>query len=107
MISTLKTYLAKDLAKVTAMTTAVVTVTYSCIAQAEYVGTGQNLDVDPKFQDAAGADFLHGTLDDDLSLQYGSPCIDKGTSTGAPDEDIDGQPRPARSGYDMGAYERQ
>ena len=87
--------------------TPVVTVTYSCISQAGYAGTGQNIDSDPAFQDEAGADYVPGTLDDDVSLQHGSPCIDKGTSAGAPDEDIDGQPRPARSGYDMGAYERQ
>ncbi len=38
-------------------------------------------------------------------LSASSPCIDKGTSNGAPDKDIDGRIRPQGGGYDMGAYE--
>jgi PKD repeat protein len=41
----------------------------------------------------------------DLHLLSSSPCIDSGTSEGAPDYDIDGNPRPQGSGYDIGAYE--
>jgi len=41
----------------------------------------------------------------DLHLQPGSPCIDAGTSEGAPDDDIDGDARPQGAGYDMGADE--
>ena len=41
----------------------------------------------------------------DLHLLSSSPCIDSGTSEGAPDYDIYGNPRPQGSGYDIGAYE--
>jgi predicted outer membrane repeat protein len=47
----------------------------------------------------------------DLRLLAGSPCIDTGTSAGAPDDDLDGNSRPIdgdKSGsqeWDMGAYE--
>ena len=36
----------------------------------------------------------------------GSPTIDGGTATGAPNHDFAGNPRPAGSGYDIGPYER-
>lgn len=42
----------------------------------------------------------------DYRLQAYSPCIDTGTSVGAPDIDIEGIPRPQGCGYDMGAYDR-
>lgn len=41
----------------------------------------------------------------DYHLSASSPCIDKGTSDGAPDKDIEGRKRPQGGGYDMGAYE--
>ena len=43
--------------------------------------------------------------DTDYHLSSSSPCIDTGTSNGAPNTDIDGNPRPQGNGYDMGAYE--
>ncbi len=46
-------------------------------------------------------------LDEDFHLQSDSPCIDTGIETGAPSDDLDGNPRPSCSGYDMGAYEYQ
>jgi len=71
------------------------TVTYSDVWQASgtYPGTG-NINSDPTFV-AAG----------DFHLQLGSPCIDAGTATGAPSDDIDGNPRPLGFEFDMGAYE--
>ncbi|MBN4058947.1 right-handed parallel beta-helix repeat-containing protein, partial [bacterium AH-315-J04] len=39
---------------------------------------GGNFDADPKFVDAVGVDGIVGTLDDDLRLLPGSPCIDAG-----------------------------
>jgi hypothetical protein len=38
-------------------------------------------------------------------LQAGSPCIDKGASTGAPKTDFEGDPRPLGKGADIGADE--
>lgn len=60
-----------------------------------YGGAG-NLDVDPLFANAAGPDGVRGTLDDDLSLLPGSPCIDAGdtllVATSYP-KDLAGRPR--------------
>ncbi len=53
-----------------------------------------NLDIDPLFVDAPNGDY---------HLGLGSPCIDKGTPTGAPGADIVGYPRDALP--DPGAYE--
>ena len=58
-------------------------------------GTG-NINADPQFVDS--------TLND-YHLLAGSPCIDTGTSNGAPATDFDGQVRPQGNGLDMGAYE--
>jgi len=69
-------------------------VTYSCV-QGGYSGEG-NTDQDPLFVNAL----------DDLRLQDDSPCIDSGTSEGAPATDIEGVARPQGGGFDMGAYER-
>ncbi|MBI4832657.1 MAG: matrixin family metalloprotease [Candidatus Lindowbacteria bacterium] len=67
------------------------TTTYSDI-QGGRAGTG-NIDADPLF-----------VGDGDYHLTSGSPCIDTGTNSGVTD-DIDGNPRPLDSGYDMGADE--
>jgi hypothetical protein len=42
---------------------------------------------------------------DDYHLIHLSPCVDAGTADGAPPFDIDGDTRPLRAGYDMGADE--
>ena len=64
-------------------------ITYSDI-EGGWTGTG-NINADPLF---VGGDY---------HLGVGSPCIDKGTSVGAPVTDIEGTPRDAAP--DMGAYE--
>jgi hypothetical protein len=66
------------------------TVAYSDI-EGGWAGTG-NINADPIF--IGGGDY---------HLGVGSPCIDKGTSAGAPTHDIEGTPRDAVP--DMGAYE--
>ncbi len=70
------------------------TVTYSCV-QGGYEGTG-NIDADPLCWNVLAGDFrLHAT----------SPCLDSGTSNGAPTTDLRGVARPQGAGVDMGAYE--
>lgn len=53
-----------------------------------------NIITDPLFLDAAGADGIYGTADDNLRLSPSSPSIDAGTSVGVPvdvaDVDEDG-----------------
>jgi len=80
-----------------------------------------NINADPTFFDADGADNTVGTIDDNLSLQSGSPAIDAGDSTALAFGSVDlaGNPRHiddpgvTDSGYgpepaiDLGAYERQ
>jgi hypothetical protein len=75
------------------------TVTYSDV-EGGWTGTGNIGDQpgdDPLFADA------------ELRLSASSPCIDAGTSQGAPGKDLEGSPRPGAgtAGYDMGAYEWQ
>ena len=71
-------------------------ITYSNI-QGGHTGTG-NVNEDPLFIDADTNNF---------HLQETSPCINTGTTDGAPSDDLDGNYRPVGNGYDMGAYEYQ
>jgi hypothetical protein len=64
------------------------------ISAATY-GTG-NISVDALFMDVLVKNF---------HLSASSECIDSGTSQGAPLIDLDGNIRPFRAGFDMGAYE--
>jgi hypothetical protein len=66
-------------------------VNYSDVQGWTGAGSG-NIQADPRFLGAG-----------DYHLRVGSPCIDKGTPTGAPATDIEGHPRDALP--DMGAYE--
>lgn len=58
-----------------------------------------NKSSDPSFSAPGSGDF---------TLQSGSPCIDAipDTETWLPNQDIEGNARPAGSAYDMGAYEQ-
>jgi parallel beta-helix repeat protein len=69
-------------------------VTY-CDIQGGYPGEG-NFHGDPLFVDAENGDY---------HLSVSSPCMYAGTSEGAPDTDIEGNPRPQGYGYDLGAYQ--
>ena len=79
------------------------------------LGGARNLSADPRFVDPAGADGIVGTLDDDLALRRGSPCIDRGEVPYLlPPLDLRGQPRLVDAldcgdggVIDMGAIERQ
>ncbi len=78
------------------------TVTYSDVDEDGYGAAGGmpdangNIRLNPLFMNAAEGNY---------ALRLGSPCIDAGTDTGAPDEDILGTTRPQGDAFDMGAYE--
>lgn len=70
-------------------------------------GTG-NTGNDPLFLDADGVDNVAGTIDDNLRIYTGSPCIDAGDNTVLPPAivvDLDGNSRIVNTIVDMGAYE--
>ena len=76
-------------------------ISYSTVGLIQTIGEGQCstdhvINQNPGFKNAAGGDY---------HLTESSPCIDTGTSAGAPTADIEGVPRPQGNGYDMGAYE--
>jgi hypothetical protein len=87
--------------------------THTC-AQGGWDGVG-NIDADPMFIDPGYWDD-NGTpadtsddfwVDGDYHPSASSPCIDTGDPATTLTEDIEGNPRPSGSGYDMGAYEHQ
>ena len=69
-------------------------VSYTDIDQSGYAGSSGNITSEPLFSGPA-----------DYHLQQASPCIDNGTSAGAPSTDIAETSRPQGTGYDIGAYE--
>lgn len=81
-------------------------ITYSNV-QGVWAGEG-NIHSDPRFLDPAGPDGVVGTLDDDLRLSMGSPCLDLGDNRAVPpsmETDLDGKSRIANERVDLGAYE--
>jgi len=64
--------------------------------KAHISGDSDSTEGDPRFLDFSGGDY---------HLSAMSPCIDSGSSTGAPIMDYEGSPRPQGGGYDIGAYE--
>ena len=84
-----------------------ITVSYSDV-KGGYTGTG-NIDIDPLFADPRPPSTTPAN-DGDYHLQIDSPCIDMGTKDtitypDLPLNDIDGNYRPFKWGYDMGADE--
>ena len=77
----------------------------NCDIEGGWSGAGSNnIDLDPSF--ASPGYWRDGIwISGDYHILHNSPCIDQGTSTGAPADDIDGESRPAASGYDTGADE--
>ncbi len=74
-----------------------VTVTHSDVQMGADVWPGAgNINADPQFRAPEEGDYR---------LQEGSPCVDAGTSAGAPSRDIEGVYRPQGWGPDLGAYE--
>ncbi len=82
------------------------TATYSCV-QGGWPGVG-NIDADPMFADADGADDVPGTADDDVRLEDGSPCVNAGNDEALPGEvttDFEGDDRIWNCRVDMGVDE--
>ena len=65
------------------------------IGNAVAIGVG-NIEVDPKFKDAAAGDF---------SIKSGSTAVDAGAALPEVDVDFDGVARPQKNGWDIGCYE--
>ncbi len=56
--------------------------------------------------DCVAADPLFANPEEgDFHLREGSPAIDRGSGDGAPEFDLEGDPRPCGQGVDIGAYE--
>jgi predicted outer membrane repeat protein len=68
------------------------------MAAGTYPGTG-NVNSDPLLTAPTSYNYL-------LSVSGPSPCLDAGTSSGAPADDINGTSRPQGTQVDMGAYEQ-
>ena len=78
------------------------TVIYSNV-DGGYQGTG-NDDCCPGFVKDGSWD-EDNWVEGDYKLTDGSPCVDSGTDEGAPDFDMEWEPRPQAQSHDKGAYE--
>ena len=82
---------------------------YSCVQGLTGPSGGiGNIADDPMFVDADGPDDIPGTVDDDLRLMQGSPCINTGDLAFVAQPgtiDLGGNPRLQGCRVDMGAYE--
>lgn len=65
------------------------TVNYTCVKGLSAIGGTGNIDDDPLFVDANGADDTIGTEDDDLNLSSSSSCIDVGNDPSVPADSAD------------------
>lgn len=76
-------------------------VAYSCFETFSSGAEGTNcIHEAPQFMNASGV-----ASSMDLRLKTNSPCIDSGSSDGAPAVDINGLTRPLKNGFDLGAHE--
>jgi hypothetical protein len=65
-------------------------VRYCCVqGWTGMLGGRGNFGRHPLFRDADGPDDIVGTEDDDVSLSYGSPCIDAGDNAAVPTDSCD------------------
>lgn len=76
--------------------TGTTTISYCDIDQDGYAGSDGNIREDPRFYAPENGDY---------HLSADSPCIDTGSSEGAPVDDIDGDPRPYGDNVEIGADE--
>ena len=100
---------------------AIVTMVH-CAVEGGWGGLGENnIAVDPMLVDPDGEDDVQGTVDDDLTLRFGSPCIDAGDGTSLPADtpdldsdmnvaediplDMVGETRIIGANVDLGPYE--
>jgi len=81
---------------------------YTCVQgwTGQLGGVG-NIGQDPLFGDPDGPDNVVGTVDDDLHLESGSPCVNAGSdyAVGPARTDLEGNPRVRQCRVDMGACE--
>jgi len=65
------------------------------------VQVDHNYEIDSYNPELEFVDYANG----DIHLRLGSNFIDQGTSSGAPSDDLQKNPRPQGEGFDIGAYE--
>ena len=78
-----------------------------CNIQGGYPGDN-NMNTDPVFVNSRGIDNILGTIDDNLQLSLGSPCINAGDNFAVPvsvTSDLNGNRRIINGTVDFGAYE--